>query len=99
MRVLEDIRLQEIVIIFTTNKNPEYFDDEALIRPGRIDYCEEFGYCNTQQFKNVFADYVGSEIPSNFVFKEQKYSMAHIVNQVIVPYHDNPSKIFELLTC
>lgn len=92
MKCLEDIRLQEVIIIFTTNRAPEDFE-AALIRPGRIDYTEYFGNCSIPQFHKIYQDYVGSEPPE---FKGD-ISPARLINQILVPFHDQPNKILELL--
>lgn len=97
LKLLEDIRLQSVIIIFTTNKTPEDFDP-ALIRPGRIDYCERLGKCTTEQFEKMFKEYCIGELPKDYVFPNEKYSPAYVINTVLVPYRDDIEKICELLS-
>lgn len=96
MRLFESQDIDDVVIILTTNKNPDYFDP-ALIRPGRIDYIEEFENCDRYQFERIYERYVGGKIPEDYVFPEKKYSPSYIINSVCIPYHDNPKKVLELL--
>lgn len=96
MKLFESQDLKNVVIILTTNKTPDYFDS-ALMRPGRIDYCEHFSNCDSYQFKKIYQKYVGGEIPEDYVFPDGKYSPSHVINRVCVPWHDQKEKIFEML--
>lgn len=96
MRLLDSHSISEVVIIFTTNKSPDHFD-EALMRPGRIDYMEYFDHCDAFQFRRIFERYTETALPTDYLFPEKKFTPAYVLNHVVIPYHETPSKILELL--
>jgi len=96
MKILDSILLSEVVLVFTTNKDPSTFD-EALLRPGRIDFTEYFGFCDSHQFKKIFEKYCEISLREDYVFPEGKYTSAYVINQVVTPFFDEPEKILELL--
>lgn len=90
--------LNNCIVIMTTN-NPDILD-EALIRPGRMDHVINFGMCNEYQFDNMFKYYTGKsykKINKKFIFKENIYSTSYLINTIILPNKNNPTKILELI--
>lgn len=90
--------LNNCVVIITTNY-PEKLDP-AIIRPGRIDYDIIFDFCDEYQFDNIFKYFTNKDykkINPKFIFKENMYTTSFLINIIIIPHTNNPTKILELL--
>lgn len=96
MAFLENPNLDETIIILTTNKEPRDFD-QALIRPGRVDYIEEFGKCTSEQFNDIFKYFTNTEVPPNFIFPENLHSPSDIINKICIPFHNDIDKILQMV--
>jgi len=83
----------DCIFIFTTN-NPDKIPPE-LKRPGRIDYIMNFQNCVQEQFEEIFNYYVG--FPPKHTITDLKYSVAYVMDSVVIPYRKQPEKIYELL--
>ncbi|CAG9533782.1 unnamed protein product [Cercopithifilaria johnstoni] len=71
----------ERILFMTTN----YVDrlDSALIRPGRIDVKQYFGYCTETMFSEMFKHFYGDSISENMAVKFRKAAVA--LNMKISP--------------
>lgn len=87
-------------IIFITTNHKEILDS-ALIRPGRIDHQIEFKLTDELQFASMFEFFTNKKyknIDPDFIFPENKYSTAYIINTIIIPNRYNPNIIIKMLS-
>lgn len=96
MEILENERLNNVVIIFTTNEPLDWFDP-AMIRAGRIDYKEELTYADAYQFKQIHQEFLECPVPEDFDFWEGQWSTSYVINEIVIPFRKTPEKIYEAL--
>lgn len=103
MNVLDGMYSPEDTLIFLTTNHPEKLDD-ALIRPGRVDRKEYFGYMNKTMIEDMFwrffpYTYKNEEIMKKFVEAyENKDVTASEVQEVCFRFKDNPENILTYLS-
>jgi hypothetical protein len=85
----------DCIIILATN-HPEKLDP-AIIRPGRIDAKFYFTYATRYQLNNILLSFINKPLPENFKFDEGRHTTSFLINTIILPYHDEPDRVFELL--
>lgn len=85
------------ILIMTTNKNPDEFDD-ALLRPGRIDIKMEFAKCNAQEICELYRLWFKNDIPTNVRHKIKEYTFsAAEIGEMFINHMDNPEAIIGIL--
>ena len=65
------IELHGVMVIFTTN-HPKKLD-EAFLRPGRIDFKQEFKKANIETIKSIVESKFKLKFNDNFIFPEEKF--------------------------
>ena len=99
---LDGVCKKHNLLIFLTTNHIDLLD-EALIRPGRIDYIITFDYANDEQIKNItnkFLPEIGDEIINNFIKKigRKKVSMAALQQFLMeVKFNKDENKEISLL--
>lgn len=96
LNALDGVASAEAITLFITANNTELLD-EALIRPGRVDYRMHFGFATEYQAKTLFSRFYGSEgaqYADDFleVFRtDSKRSMAFL-QQTFLSYRHDPEQ-------
>jgi len=98
LNILDGLATPENLICFMTTNYKNHLDN-ALIRPGRIDYIMHFDYAVKEQICNVFTVYMDLNSENTGDFTEQFYNVVkdlHIkisvslLQQYLLKYLDNP---------
>jgi len=84
------------ILIFASNYWEEL--DEALVRPGRIDYLLEMGNVSHHALRQIYAKYYGKDIDESLLLqiKERFYSPAEIVN-IYIKFQKNSDEFMSQL--
>lgn len=80
-------------IIFITTNHPEKLD-EALIRPGRVDYKMQVGSPRKQDIENYLSLFFGKAISIDNIKGGMQMSD---IKSMCLTYSDDPDKVIELL--
>ena len=75
--------LNDVILIFTTN-NEDFFQDEILFRPGRIDYKYKIDYPTKETVCDMYKFYTNKELdPNKISDKLLNISMSTIINKYV----------------
>ena len=92
MNKMDGLTSEEDQVIILTSNHPEIIMkyNQALMRPGRIDYCIKMDNCNRSQLKQILEHILEKPflIEDFETFVEYKYSVVFII-QFLVYYADN----------
>jgi len=87
--------LKGCVVVFTTN-NPERLD-AALIRPGRIDRKFYLGPPDMAGLRAIWQHFYEESLPEGFAPADPLPTTAELINSIIVPNRNDPSKALVVL--